>query len=198
MLIIGLTGGVGCGKSAVAKLFRERGAPIIDADVITRELVARGSPVLPQITEAFGAGVLQPDGELHRRALRRIVFERPEARRRLEAILHPRVRAEIVARVQRLSAPYCVVVIPLLVESRMTDLVDRVLVVDCDEAQQIARVSARDHCSEDEVRSIIATQAARETRLAAANDVLLNAGELPDLAAGVRRLHERYLALAGA
>lgn len=197
MLTIGLTGGVGCGKSAVADLFQRQGVPVIDADVITRELTAPGALALRRITAEFGDGVLQPGGQLNRRALRRIAFERSGARRRLEEILHPLVREKILARKSTLCTLYCLVVIPLLVESGMSDVVDRVLVVDCEEAQQVARVSARDNCSADEVRAIIATQAARPSRLAAADDVLFNTGRLSDIVGEVERLHRRYLELAG-
>jgi dephospho-CoA kinase len=197
MLTIGLTGGVGCGKSTVADLFKRHGAAVIDADVIARDLVARDSPVLRDIVTAFGDEVLSPSGDLDRRKLRRIVFARPDARARLQNILHPLVRTEIIARVKDLSAPYCLTVIPLLVESGMRDLVDRVLVIDCEETQQIARVSVRDQCTADEVQAIIATQASRESRLKAADDVILNIGNIDDLTHEVARLHRRYLALAG-
>ncbi|MGH8501844.1 MAG: dephospho-CoA kinase [Gammaproteobacteria bacterium] len=196
MLTIGLTGGVGCGKSTVAALFSQRGVPVIDADVIARELTAPDSPSLRRIVEVFGSHLLLPDGHLNRRELRRLVFDKPEARRQLEAILHPRVREEIARRLDQLSAPYGLAVIPLLVESGMGDITDRVLVVDCEESQQIARVSARDNCSPDEVRAIIATQASRAARLAAADDVIVNSGGPDDIAGEVERLHRLYLDLA--
>jgi dephospho-CoA kinase len=197
MLTIGLTGGVGCGKSAVTDLFQRQGVPVIDADIIARELTAPGAPALRNVTAEFGSDILLSGGRLDRRKLRRIVFERPQARRRLEEILHPLVREEILARIGELSSPYCLVVIPLLVESDMADLVARVLVVDCEETQQIARVSARDKCSADEVRAIIATQASRQSRLAVADDVIVNAGDFNDLTREVERRHRQYLALAG-
>src|SRR5215212_1635926 len=181
MLTIGLTGGVGCGKSTIADLFQRQNVPVIDADIIARDLVAPDSRILRDIVAAFGEGILLPDGQLNRRKLRRIAFEQPENRRRLENILHPAMRSEILARKGMSSTPYCLVVIPLLVESGMIDLVDRVLVVDCDEAQQIARVTARDSCTADEVRAIIASQASRDTRLAAADDVILNTATLVTL-----------------
>jgi dephospho-CoA kinase len=196
MLIVGLTGGVGCGKSAAAELFAHRGVPILDADLITRELTEPGTQALAHIVAEFGDVLLSSDGRLNRRELRRIVFERPQARKRLEAILHPLVREEILARAEPLSAPYCIVVIPLLVESGMSDLVDRVLVVNCEEAQQIARVTARDECSAQEVRAIMATQSTCEARLAAADDVIENTGELKDIDRDVERLHRQYRGLA--
>jgi dephospho-CoA kinase len=196
MLTIGLTGGVGCGKSTIADLFQRQNVPVIDADIIARDLVAPDSRILRDIVAAFGEGILLPDGQLNRRKLRRIAFEQPENRRRLENILHPAMRSEILARKDMPSTPYCLVVIPLLVESGMIDLVDRVLVVDCDEAQQIARVTARDSCTADEVRAIIASQASRDTRLAAADDVILNTGDIGHVTLEVARLHQQYLARA--
>jgi dephospho-CoA kinase len=196
MLTIGLTGGVGCGKSTIADLFQRQNVPVIDADIIARDLVAPDSRILRDIVAAFGEGILLPDGQLNRRKLRRIAFEQPENRRRLENILHPAMRSEILARKDMPSTPYCLVVIPLLVESGMIDLVDRVLVVDCDEAQQIARVTARDSCTADEVRAIIASQASRDTRLAAADDVILNTGDIGHVTLEVARLHQQYLVRA--
>lgn len=196
MLTIGLTGGVGCGKSTVEALFRQHGAPSIDADLITRELTSPGAPALREIAQRFGERILRADGQLDRRELRRIVFNQPVARKRLEGILHPRVREEISARIQRLSAPYCLIVVPLLVESGMTSLFDRVLVVDCEAADQIARVLARDQCSADEARAIIANQATRESRLAVADDIISNSTDLERLATEVIRFHRQYLELA--
>jgi dephospho-CoA kinase len=196
MLTLGLTGGVGCGKSTIADLFQRQNVPVIDADIIARDLVAPDSRILRDIVAAFGEGILLPDGQLNRRKLRRIAFEQPENRRRLENILHPAMRSEILARKDMPSTPYCLVVIPLLVESGMIDLVDRVLVVDCDEAQQIARVTARDSCTADEVRAIIASQASRDTRLAAADDVILNTGDIGHVTLEVARLHQQYLVRA--
>ncbi|HKH20033.1 MAG TPA: dephospho-CoA kinase [Gammaproteobacteria bacterium] len=196
MLTIGLTGGVGCGKSTIADLFQRQNVPVIDADIIARDLVAPDSRILRDIVAAFGEGILLPDGQLNRRKLRRIAFEQHENRRRLENILHPAMRSEILARKDMPSTPYCLVVIPLLVESGMIDLVDRVLVVDCDEAQQIARVTARDSCTADEVRAIIASQASRDARLAAADDVILNTGDIGHVTLEVTRLHQQYLVRA--
>jgi dephospho-CoA kinase len=195
MLTIGLTGGVGCGKSTVAELFQRNGVPVVDADDITRDLTAADGPALSRISSVFGDDVLFADGQLDRRKLRRMVFDQPEARQQLEGILHPLVREEIRARVREISTPFCLVVIPLLVESSMTDLVDRVLVVDCEEADQIARVTVRDQCSVDDARAIIATQASRQSRLAIADDVIVNAGSLDELKIVVQRLNQRYFEL---
>lgn len=198
MLTVGLTGGIGCGKSAVAERLHAHGVPVIDADLITRGLVVSGAPALAEITQRFGLQVLQPDGTLDRQRLRAIIFTDARARQALEAILHPKVHAEIKRHLAQVTAPYAVVVIPLLVESNMTGLVDRVLVVDCDEDIQIMRVMARDHCTRDEVQAIIATQASRRARSAAATDVLENSGDLAILDQQIKRLHQRYLALAAA
>ncbi len=195
MLTIGLTGGVGCGKSTVAELFQQNGVPIIDADVITRDLTVPGGPALSRISSVFGDDVLLTDGQLDRRKLRRIVFEQSQARKQLEGIMHPLVREEIRARISEVVAPYCLIVIPLLVESGMADLVDRVLVVDCEEADQIARITVRDQCSADDARAIIATQVSRQSRLAIADDVIVNAGSLNDLKIAVQRLSQRYFEL---
>ncbi len=195
-LRIGLTGGIGSGKSEVAKRFAALGAPVIDADAIARRLVAPGSPAFDEIVQAFGADSLDATGGIDRARLRRHVFENPAERARLEAILHPRIRAEMLAEAARLDTPYCVLVIPLLIESGQRDLVDRVLVVDADEARRIAWIKARSGLDDAEIRAIMAAQADRNTRLRAADDVLDNDGDLTHLDAEVRRLHALYLALA--
>lgn len=198
MLSVGLTGGIGCGKSTVARTFAALGVPVIDADLIARELVRPGSPALAAIVRAFGPGVLTVSGELDRRALRERVFRDPEARARLEALLHPLVREAIAARRREIRAPYCLIVVPLLIEAGMTDLVDRVLVVDCDPEQQLKRVCARDGVEPAQVRAIMQAQADRGTRLAAADDVIENRGSEAELERSVRALHRRYLDLAAA
>ncbi len=196
MLRIGLTGGIGSGKSTVAELFARRGVPVIDTDVLAREVVVPGQPALAEIARTFGHDVLDPNGQLDRSRLRERVFDDPAARRTLEAILHPRIRAAVQTRLARLKAPYCVIVVPLLVETNFVDLVDRVLVVDTEERQRIERTRARDRVPADAVRQIIAAQATREQRLAAADDVITNNGTLADLERQVDRLHAQYLALA--
>lgn len=196
MLSVGLTGGIGCGKSTVAQAFAALGVPVIDADLIARELVRPGTPALAAIVRSFGANILTASGELDRRALRERVFRDPQARARLEALLHPRVRKAIEARRREIDAPYCLIVVPLLIEAGMTDLVDRVLVVDCDQDQQLARVSARDGVDPTQVQAIMRTQVDRRTRLAAADDVIDNRGALAELEERVRALHRRYLDLA--
>jgi len=197
-LVVGLTGGVGSGKSTVAGFFRELGVPVIDADEIARELTLPGQPALREITEAFGTEVLDAQGRLDRAALRRIVFADESARRRLEAILHPRIRERMEEALAEVAeAPYAVLVIPLLLETRQQDLVDRILVVDTDPDLQVRRVMARDGVDEAQVRAIMAAQVDRETRLAAADDLILNEDDLDDLKRQVEALHHRYLKLAG-
>lgn len=198
VLVIGLTGGIGSGKSAVSDRFATLGVPVIDTDRLARDLVEPGQPALAEIEAAFGAACLDSQGRLRRDHLRERVFADPASRRRLEAILHPRIRASMHARIARLAAPYCVVVIPLLVETGMTDLVDRILVVDVPEAEQIRRVVARDGVTVEQARRVLDAQASRARRLARADDVLENAGDLDLLDRRVADLHDRYLAMAAA
>ena len=199
MLVVGLTGGVGSGKSTVADLFAELGVPVIDTDVIAHQLTAPGSVVLEAIRLAFGESVMQPDGTLDRAALRRRVFADAGDRRRLEAILHPRIREVVGQSLAALTAPYALVVIPLLVETGgYDDVLDRVLLVDCPEDLQIARVMARSGLAEDEARAILSAQAGRAERFAAANDVVVNAASAAGLRPQVAALHQRYLGLAAA
>jgi dephospho-CoA kinase len=196
MLVVGLTGGIGSGKSTAALRFTAHGVPVIDADQIVRDLVKPGSPALLAIVEKFGNAVLDQDGALDRPRLRRIVFENPERRRSLEAVLHPLVRCELAARVRSLETPYCVVSIPLLIESRMADLVDRVLVVDLPEGLQYQRALSRGRLSSAELRAIMAAQAERGARLAAADDVIANDADQEKLYRQVDELHQRYSRLA--
>lgn len=195
MLRIGLTGGIGSGKSAVAERFAARGVPVIDTDVMAREVVAAGEPALDEITRTFGADLLDGAGRLDRRRLRERVFADDAARRRLEAILHPRIRAAVARRLATLDAPYCLIVVPLLIETGFGPI-DRVLVVDVDEARQLERTSHRDRVSPEAVRRIMQAQASRDERRARADDVITNNGGLDDLDAQVETLHRRYLALA--
>jgi dephospho-CoA kinase len=197
-LRIGLTGGIASGKSTVAQRFMELGVPVIDADVAARTVVAPGKPGLADVLKRFGSGVLAENGELDRRALRDLIFSDPGARRDLEAILHPLIRADIDQSAESASGPYVVMAIPLLVEGGSNDRVDRILVVDVDEAVQLQRVMARDGSTEEQARAILASQASRSARLAAADDVLRNTGTVTDLRQGVDHLHERYLRLAEA
>ena len=197
-LLIGLTGGIASGKSTVAQRFMDLGVPVIDADVAAREVVAPGKPGLQQVIDRFGSRVVAENGELDRRALREIVFSDPDARRDLEAILHPLIRAEMDRSAAVAVGPYIVMAIPLLIESGSRDRVDRILVVDVDEAVQLQRVMARDHCSAEQAQAILASQAPRTARLAAADDVLPNGGTVTELRQAVDALHQQYLRLAAA
>jgi dephospho-CoA kinase len=205
-LRIGLTGGIASGKSTVADLFAELGVAIIDTDVIAREVVAPGQPALDEISAAFGDHLVDDHGDLDRAALREIIFDDFQARHRLEAILHPRIGEE--TRRQSRSAEtsdrlsdqtkcgYQIIVIPLLVTSALREFVDRVLVVDCDENTQIRRLTARDGGSEEQARRILAAQASRTERLAIADDVIDNDGDVAELRRQVATLHEIYRSLA--
>jgi dephospho-CoA kinase len=194
-LRIGLTGGVASGKSTVAQRFLELGIPVIDADEVARAVVARGTPGLLAVIERFGSSVVAKNGELDRRALRDLIFSDPGLRRDLEAILHPLIRADMEQRAESATGPYIVMAIPLLVEGGSRDRVDRILVVDVDEGMQLQRLMARDGSSLAQAQAILASQASRSARLAAADDVLLNAGTVTDLRQAVDRLHEKYLRL---
>ena len=194
---VGLTGGIGSGKSMVADLFAAHGAAVIDTDQIAHALTAPGGAAMPAIVAAFGPGFTTPDGALDRRAMREKVFHDPKARHRLETILHPMIADEAQAEAGRAVAPYLVFVVPLLVESgRWRQRVDRVLVVDCSEEEQAARVMRRNGLPRAQVDAIMAAQASRAERLAAADDVILNDRTPDALAPEVARLHAHYLGLA--
>lgn len=193
---IGLTGGIASGKSAVAGAFERLGVPTIDTDRLAREVVEPGQPAFDAVVAAFGPEVVGADGRLDRRALRARVFADAAVRHRLEAILHPAIRAATAAAVATVSAPYVVIAIPLLVETGQRAAFDRVLVVDCPPDVQLARLRERDAESAAGAAAILAAQASRESRLAAADDVIDNSGSLAALEAAVRSLHGRYLTLA--
>ena len=195
--VVGLTGGIGSGKSVVAGLFARRGITVVDTDAIAHELTAAGGGAIEAIRESFGSEFITREGALDRARMRALVFGHPQARHRLERILHPRIRAESAARIAASDSPYAVLVVPLLVEAGAeTTRYRRVVVVDCDEDVQIERVMRRSHLSNDEVRRIMASQVGRRERLDAADDVVDNSGGLDDLEPQVERLHRRYLALA--
>ncbi|MCP5408160.1 MAG: dephospho-CoA kinase [Chromatiaceae bacterium] len=197
MLVVGLTGGIGCGKSAVTDLFERLGVPVIDADKVARELVWPGQPALAQIVRRFGNHVLAADGSLDRAQLREIVFNDAQAREDLESILHPLIRRTMRQRLEVIHAPYAILSIPLLQETGQTAGVDRVLVVDCKEEVQIERVSRRDRTGPERVRAILAAQSSRESKLQIADDVIENSGPLEALEPQVEALHHRYLAQSG-
>jgi len=196
VFVIGLTGGIGCGKTAVTDCFSALGVPIIDADTVAREVVQPDQPALQEITTEFGKNALETDGSLNRSWLREHIFSNPSAKIRLEAILHPRIRAEMRRQLDMIVAPYAIFSIPLLLETGQDKTVDRVLVVDCAPEVQISRVTQRDKATEEQTRAIIASQIDRYSRLAAADDVIDNSGQLSDLQPQVMALHQKYLKLA--
>jgi dephospho-CoA kinase len=196
-LKIGLTGGIASGKSTVADMFAELGIPVIDTDVIARDLVMPGLPALAEIRERFGEGVIDGSGNLDRAAMRKLVFSNDQARRDLEAILHPRIGAETRRQSAEANGPYQVIVVPLLLESQLRQFVDRVLVVDCSEETQIRRLTARDTESAEQARRILAAQASRHDRLAIADDVIHNDRDLAHLRDQVLQLDRKYRREAG-
>ena len=196
MLRIGLTGGIGSGKSTVAALFAARNIPVIDADAIAHRLTLPNTPATQQIVRVLGVGIIASDGSIDRQRLAKRVFANRAERARLEEILHPLIRAEMQREQENLHAPYCLLVIPLLVEAGQRDLVDRVLVVDVPENIQIARAQARDGRGETEIRAILGAQASRDQRLKMADDCITNDDDLLALNAQIESLHLKYLALA--
>lgn len=196
MLRIGLTGGIGSGKSTVAELFKRRGVPIIDADEIARRLATPGQPAHQVIIDRFGSGILGDGQNIDRRKLGLRVFANAAERKQLEAILHPLVRQTIQESLSRLEADYCILSAPLLIEANLMDMVDRILVVDAEEYLQIQRVMARSGMSEKEIRQILASQLTRSERLRHADDHITNDTDLQHLESGVEQLHQTYLLLS--
>ncbi len=199
--VVGLTGGIGSGKSAVAKLFEEKGVTVIDTDAIAHELTRPGGAAIAPIRAEFGAEVIDPSGALDRSKMRSLAFTDPQARRKLERILHPRIFASAAERAAAAASPYVILMVPLLLEAGLEDengvpRYQRILVVDCPEELQIERVVRRSGLAPEEVRRIMASQAPRSERLAVADDVIDNAGTLEDLRRQAEGLHERYLSLA--
>lgn len=195
--IVGLTGGIGSGKSAAADRFAALGAAVVDTDAIAHELTAVGGAAMSALAAAFGPEVAAPDGALDRARMRRLVFSDPAARQRLEAILHPMIRNLSAERCRQAPTAYVILAVPLLVESgTYRQRCDRIVVVDCPESLQISRVMARSGLSEPEVRAIMANQASRAERLAAADDVVANDGDLASLEMRVGELHRSYLRLS--
>lgn len=196
MLRIGLTGGIGSGKSSVAALLTTRGVPVIDTDEIAHRLTEPGQPAFDEIVHAFGQDILDAQRRIDRNKLRERVFENTGERQRLEMILHPRIREMVREKLEEVHASYCIIVVPLLIESGFIDLVDRVLVVDASESAQIQRTAARSGLTEPEIRKIMAAQASRAHRLQKANDVIDNNGDRKHLEKEVESLHQWYLSLA--
>lgn len=193
---VGLTGGIASGKSTVADIFAGLDIAVIDTDVIAREVVQPGMPAHDDIRATFGASVFADSGELDRQAMRSIVFSDPHKRRKLENILHPRIRDAAMCQATAAESPYVVIVVPLLFESPMKQAMDRILVVDCSEETQLSRLLARDAEDESQARRMIKAQASREQRLSIADDVIANDGDLERTRESVLALHDKYLRLA--
>lgn len=197
MLVIGLTGGIGSGKSSIARIFAALGAAVIDTDEIAHRLTEKGTPALATIIEQFGTCYQLPDGNLDRARLRKQVFSDHTAKEKLETLLHPLIKQQVTSKMAEVQGPYLVLVIPLFFETdAYRDLVDRILVVDCDENQQISRTMSRSKLSAEEVRAIMSHQAPRAERIKQADDILSNRGNHTDLENHVQELHQHYLTLA--
>ncbi len=196
MLTIGLTGGIGSGKSTVTSAFEELGVPVIDADIVARQVVEPGQPALDEIVQHFGRAILTPEGGLDRQRLRKIIFTTPRQREALEQILHPRILAEMKRQARQLTTPYCIFAIPLLLEAGQHKEVDRILVVDAADELRRQRIRVRDRLSDSEIDAVLQAQLGREERLAAADEVISNNADLDALRKGVEKLHQRYLVMA--
>lgn len=198
MFIVGLTGGIGSGKSTVAQYFIELGITCIDADLTAREVVQPGKPALDAISQHFGEAILLADGSLDRRKLREKIFTNPSDREWLNELLHPLIRQRMLQQCQQADSPYCILMVPLLFENNLQSLVQRTLVIDIDEATQIRRTMQRDKTTKEQVKAIIATQCSRQQRLALADDVIINTDEVTPAQRQdrVRSLHQTYLLLA--
>ena len=197
MYVVAITGGIGSGKTTVANQFAALGIEVVDADLIAREVVEPGTPALAAIASHFGPGILDEQGRLDRRALRERIFSDPAAKSWLNALLHPIIRSEMLRQCAAANSPYCLLVVPLLVENRLTELAERVLVIDVDEATQIERTCRRDGVNREQAQAILASQASRSERLAMADDVLDNqSGTTETIRARILALHETYLAFA--
>ncbi len=196
MFVVGLTGGIGSGKSTVAALFSAKGVPVIDADELARKITQPNEPALEKIVALFGSEIVLPNGHLDRATLRKIVFTDESKRKQLEQLLHPAIRVEMKSLIEVLDAPYCILVIPLLLETVPNPLINRILIVDTTEYLQISRTMDRDKISRAEVETILKTQANRAKRLDSAHDTIINDGVFEDLVPQVNQLHEFYLSLS--
>ena len=195
--VVGLTGGIGCGKSSTSQFFSDLGIDVIDTDVIARQLTQPNGSAISLIQNTFGSSVITADGALDRNKMRDLVFANSELRHKLEQILHPLILKEVIRRIKQCQAPYVIVVIPLLFETNdYNHLIRHILVIDCDEQQQLLRTMERSNLSEQKVRSIMATQVTRETRIQKADDVILNNQDIEYLKAQILLLHHKYLALS--
>ncbi|MEK5756458.1 dephospho-CoA kinase [Acinetobacter variabilis] len=191
--VLGLTGGIGSGKSAASQWFESQGIAVVDADIVAREVVNIGQPALQQIQQAFGDWVLLEDGSLNRRALRKYIFQSPEARKTLENITHPAIRTSIIQQLHAAQSPYAILVSPLLFETNQHELTQHTLLIDAAIELQIQRASQRDGQNVEQIQKIIAAQMPREQKRAMADDIVLNDGELEHLYAHLTPLHEKYL-----
>lgn len=198
MFKIGLTGGIGSGKSTVSTLFEEFNIPVIDADIIAHQLVAINQPALKQLAQTFGSDITNSDGSLNRSKLKQQIFSDTQKKQQLEAILHPLIYAQIKKQISTLKTAYCIISIPLLIETAKTGFVDRILVIDCPIELQITRVQQRDKLTEVQINSIISSQVSRTERLAVADDVIDNTKTALQLAQQVKKLHNLYLSLSQA
>jgi len=196
IFVVVLTGGIASGKTAVSDLFAKRGVPVIDTDLIAHQIVEPGQPALDQVSVEFGRDFLNAEGRLDRRKMRHAIFSNPELKTRLENILHPAIAAEASRQVAVLDEPWCILVIPLLVESDLFPWIDQVLVVDVEEEIQINRVMARDEISREQALAILNAQSSRQDRLALADDIIENSGSLEQLETRVDQLYQLYTALA--
>lgn len=196
MLVVALTGGIGSGKSTVAQLFSEKGITVIDTDQLSRDLTQRGEPALKEIVQRFGESILNADQTLNRTKLRAIIFQDQEQRDWLEKLLHPLIRNKMNDQIIASASPYCIVVIPLLFETQPNPLINRVLVVDATEDEQISRTTARDQSDSKKVKAILKTQLTREDRLALADDIIDNHGTKDGLITQVDQFHQFYLSLS--
>ena len=194
--LVGLTGGIGCGKSTVTALFAKLGVQYVDADIVAREVVMPGTACLDAIFRHFGSGILNSSGELDRAALRQRVFTNAADKAWLEQLLHPAIRQEMLAQLAALTSPYALLVAPLLLENKLNRLVQRVLVIDLPESLQLQRAMARDSSSEQHIKAIMAAQISRTERLKLADDIITNDSNIADLAPQVAALHQQYLQLA--
>ena len=194
--IVGLTGGIGCGKTTVSDLFQALGVPVIDADIVARQVVAPGSPCLTAITEHFGPDILLESGELNRSLLRQKVFSNTEDKTWLNNLLHPAIRQKILSELAEVQSAYAILVAPLLLENGLEQYVQRVLVIDVPESVQVRRTLARDNTSEEQVKAIMAAQLPRQERLKRADDVIANDSSVADLTSKVAALHQQYLQMA--